>query len=255
MSVRVTIENHRADITLDRPDVLNAMNWEVFQGLAAAANQVAERDDVRAVVVSGAGRSFCSGIDTGSLGSGDLAPRAMIELAQAGFRALASLPAPTIAAVHGHAYGAGLQLALVCDVRIVTSDAKLGLLETNYGIVPDLGGTHRLPQLTGPGRAKLMMWLAERIDGIEAHRRGIAERCVAPDDLHQEVDDVVGALIARPPLATRAIKQLVDDAGTQPFSDAMDRVADAQEQLMASADFTEAISAFVERRDPVYGGR
>ena len=255
MTVRVTIDNHRADISLDRPDVLNAMNWEVFQGLAAAAAEVAERDDVRVVVVSGAGRSFCSGIDTSALGSGDLAPKAMIELAQSGFRALAAIPAPTVAAVRGHAYGAGLQLALVCDVRVVTADSKLGLLETNYGIVPDLGGTHRLPLLAGPGRAKLMMWLAERIDGTEAYRRGIAEHCVAPDDLDVEVDDLARALIARPPLATRAIKQLIDRAGTESFSQAMDGVANAQERLMGSSDFTEAITAFVEGRDPAYEGR
>lgn len=255
MTVRVSIENHRADITLDRPDVHNAMNWEVFQGLAAAATEVAERDDVRVVVVSGAGRSFCSGIDTSALGSGDLAPRAMIELAQSGFRALAALTAPTVAAIRGHAYGAGMQLALVCDVRVVAADAKLGLLETNYGIVPDLGGTHRLPQLAGPGRAKLMMWLAERIDGTEAFRRGIAERCVASEDLSDEVDELARTLIARPPLATRAIKQLVDSAATQAFSEAMDGVANAQERLMASGDFGEAISAFVEKREPAYEGR
>ena len=255
MSVRVTIENHRADITLERPEVLNAMNWEVFQGLAAAAGEVAERDDVRVVVVSGAGKSFCSGIDTSALGSGDLAPQAMIELAQSGFRALAAVPAPTIAAVHGHAYGAGLQLALVCDVRVVTSDATLGLLETKYGIIPDLGGTHRLPLLTGPGTAKLMMWLAERVDGTEAFRRGIAERVVAPEDLGGTVDELARGLATRPPLATREIKRLVDGAANESFPQAMDAVAQAQERLMASDDFTEAITAFVERRDPVYGGR
>ena len=255
MAVRVTIENHRADIVLERPEVHNAMNWEVFQALAAAAREVAERDDVRVVVVSGAGRSFCSGIDTSALGSGDLSPKTMIELAQSGFRALAAVPAPTLAAVHGHAYGAGMQLALVCDLRVVTSEAKLGLLETKYGILPDLGGTHRLAQLTGPGIAKQMMWLAERIDGSEAYRRGIAERVVDPDALTGEVTRLANDLAARPPLATRAIKRLVDGAATSTFSEAMDDVAGAQESLMGSDDFGEALRAFVEGRTPAYSGR
>ena len=254
MAIRVTIEDHRADIVLDRPEVLNAMNWELFERLAATAGEVAERDDVRVVVVSGAGRSFSSGIDTTTFGGSDLSPTELISQAQAGFRAMSAIPVPTVAMVRGHAYGAGMQLALVCDLRVVAADAQLGLLEANYGLVPDLGGTHRLPALAGPATAKKMMWLAERIDGTEAARRGIAEAVAAPDDLDDTVDELATRLAAAPPLVARQIKHLVDIAPRSTFSEAMDDVARSQEEIMASADFAEAISAFVEGRIPVYKG-
>ncbi|MEO8322997.1 MAG: enoyl-CoA hydratase/isomerase family protein, partial [Actinomycetota bacterium] len=122
-AVEVTYSDHRADLVLKRPEVLNAMNWEVFEGLAAATDEIAARDDVRVVVVSGAGRSFCSGIDTASFGTLTGDPDQMIAVAQSGFRRLASLAMPTIARIHGHALGAGLQLALACDLRVVAGDA------------------------------------------------------------------------------------------------------------------------------------
>src|SRR5207247_2138387 len=116
--------------------------------------EVAGQPDVRVVVVSGKGRSFSSGLDTSSmLAPSDGAPDQMISRAQAGFRKIAALPMPTIAKVRGHALGAGLQLALACDIRVVAIDASLGILEGKYGLVPDLGGTQRLPRLVGPGGA------------------------------------------------------------------------------------------------------
>lgn len=254
MSV-VEVEHHgpRADIVLNRPDKLNAMNPEVFDGLAAAAEAVAALD-VRVTVVRGEGRSFSAGIDTSSFGSVAGSPEEGIARAQAGFRRIAALPMPTIAAVQGHALGAGLQLALACDIRVCARDASLGLLEHRYGIVPDLGGTQRLPLLVGPGRAKMMIWLAERIDGEEAHRIGLAEAVVDPDTLSSVVDELADRLAQAPPLATRAAKALVDLAGSVSHLEGMDEEARRQAPLLASADFVEAISAFVERRNPVYRG-
>lgn len=254
MSVRLSVEQGRADVVLDRPDVHNAMNWEVFQGLEKVTMELGGRDDVRVVVVSGEGPSFSSGIDTTTFGNA-LPPGDLIAQAQAGFRNLEGLEVPTIAAVKGHAYGAGMQLALVCDLRVTASDAKLGLLEAKYGLIPDLGGTHRLPALAGPGIAKKMMWLAERIDGAEAGRRGIAEVVVDPDQLEATVDDLARRLVAAPPLVTRGVKQLVDQAGRSSFSEGMDDVARAQEKVMASEDFSEAITAFLEGRAPEFKGR
>lgn len=254
MAVRLSVEHHRADIVLERPDVHNAMNWEVFERLAQVAREVAERDDVRVVVVSGSGRSFSSGIDTTSFGNA-LPPGDLIAQAQAGFRLLESLEVPTVAAVRGHAYGAGMQLALVCDLRVVTDDARLGLLEAKYGLIPDLGGTHRLPALAGPALAKKMMWLAERIDGAEAGRRRIAEVVVPADELDATVDDLARRLAAAPPLVVRDVKRLVESSAHSTFAQAMDDVAAAQEKVMASDDFAEAIRAFLERRSPEFRGR
>ncbi len=254
MVVRVSIDGHRADLVLDRAEVLNAMNWDVFDAIAAAVDEIATAEDVRVVVVSGEGRSFSSGIDTSTFGDLTGTPGERIARAQAGGRMLAALPIPTIAKVHGHALGAGLQLALMCDVRVVAEDATLGLLEGKYGIIPDLGGTQRLPLLVGPGWAKKMIWLTERIDGVTAGRIGLAEVVVPAAELDAAVDDLAACIASAPPLATRHAKRLVELAGMVPLSEGMDEESRSQMILLASSDFGEAISAFIEKRDPDYTG-
>jgi enoyl-CoA hydratase/carnithine racemase len=174
----------------------------------------------------------------------------MIARAQAGFRAVGTLPMPTIAAVHGHAYGAGMQLALACDIRVVAKNASLGLLEHKYGILPDLGGTQQLPLLAGPGITKLMIWTAERIDGEEAGRRRIAEIVVELEDLTTAVDQLAERIASAPPRAVRAVKRLVSLAGRVDLEEGMDSEAEHQARVMASSDFSEAISAFLEKRVP-----
>jgi enoyl-CoA hydratase/carnithine racemase len=240
--VEVTYSGPRADIRLNRPEVLNAMNFEVFDALAAAADEIASRDDVHVVVVSGAGRSFSSGIDLSSLGQFSGALEDTITRAQAGFRRLAALSMPTIAAVQGHAYGAGLQLALMCDLRVVAEDASLGLLEMRYGLIPDLGGSTRLPQLVGAARAKRMIWLAERVDGIEAERVGLAEFVVPVAELGSTVDDLAVKLAAPPHLAKRQAKLLIDRAHLVSQAEGMDAEAAAQIECMTSPEFPEAIA-------------
>ena len=254
MFVELKVEGRRADLVLRRPDVLNAMNWEVFDGLSRAADEVATENDVRVLVVSGEGRSFSSGIDTSTFGDLTGTPEARIARAQAGFRKIAALPIPTIAKVRGHALGAGLQLALACDVRVLAADCSVGLLEGKYGIIPDLGGTQQLPQLVGRGHAKKMIWLAERIDGVEAGRIGLAERVVSAEELDAEVDRIAERIAAAPPLAVRRAKELVGLSGTVPVADGMDSEARAQLTLLSSNDFGEAIGAFLEGRDPNYTG-
>jgi enoyl-CoA hydratase/carnithine racemase len=255
MTVDLDIRQHRATVTLRRPDVLNAMNLDVFDELADVADQIAARDAVRVVLVRGEGRAFSSGIDTSALGTGALPIEQMIERAQSGFRKFAALPMPTVASVHGYALGAGLQLALACDIRIVTASAQLGLLEAKYGIIPDLGGTQRLTELVGPGRAKKMIWLAEKIDGTEAHRIGLAELLCSPDKLDAASEKLVAALEVAPPIAVRHAKRLIDLAPRVDHAQSMDEEAKSQLQTMNSSDFTEALTAFIERRPPKYAGK
>ena len=250
--VEVRSSGPRADLILRRPEVLNAMSIEVFDGLAAAADEVAGMSDVRVLVVSGEGRSFSSGIDTSTFGTFSGDPETQIARAQSGFRRIAALPIPTIAAIRGHALGAGLQLALACDIRVVTRDASLGLLEGKYGLVPDLGGTQQLPALVGPGRAKKMMWLAERIDGLEAERIGLAEVVVEDGALDKTVTALTEAIATGPPLAIQAAKHLVDLSLTTELERGMDEEAKAQHRMLTSNDVAEAISAFIEKRAPNY---
>jgi len=227
--VDVRLEGAVARLSLRRPEVLNAMSVEVFDGLSRAADQIAAMTDARVVVVSGEGRSFSSGIDTSSFGTVSSDPPGQIARAQAGFRKIAGLAIPTIAAVRGHALGAGLQLALACDLRVVSRNASLGLLEARYGLVPDLGGTQQLPRLVGPSTAKKMIWLAERVDGEEAGRIGLADVVVDEADLDRTVGELAHGLVSAPPLAVRAAKRLVNLAATLDLQPGMDEEAKAQQ--------------------------
>ncbi len=250
--VEVRQDGARANLVLRRPDKLNAMSVEVFDALSDAADEVAKLQEVRVLVVSGEGRSFSSGIDTSSFGTVSGDPETMIARAQAGFRKIAALSIPTIAAVRGHALGAGLQLALACDLIVATTDASFGLLEARYGLVPDLGGTQRLPRLVGAARAKKMIWLAERMTGEEAERIGLVQVAVADADLENTVDRLVDAVAAAPPLAAQAVKRLVELSATVDHETGMDEEAKAQREMLTSNDFSEAIAAFLEKRQPQF---
>jgi enoyl-CoA hydratase/carnithine racemase len=254
-AVEVTFSGRRADITLARPDVLNAMNWDVFDGLAEAADDIRRTEAVRVVVVTGAGRSFSSGIDTAAFG--DLAGSfdEMVARAQAGFRKIAALPVPVIAAVHGHALGAGLQLALACDLRVVASDSSLGLLEARFGLLPDLCGTQRLPALVGPARAKKMIWLAERVSGTEAGAIGLANIVVPADEVQAVAGELASRLALAPPVAVTEVKRLVELSGSVSLDEGMDEEASAQRKTFSSGDFSEGISAYIDQRPPDFSGR
>lgn len=238
--VELSFSGPRADITLNRPDVLNAMNFEVFDGLAEAAAAILERsDDVRVVVVSGKGRAFSSGIDVTALGPIAEDMEGTIRRAQAGFRGIAGLPMPTIAAVQGYAFGAGLQLALACDLRVLAEDAKVGLLEANYGLIPDLIGSTRLPQIVGTARAKRMIWLAEKITAAEAHRIGLADDTCHSDELAERVDELAQRLQEAPFTPVRQAKALIDRAIGRSVEEGMEAEMVAQMACMTASDFGE----------------
>ena len=232
---------------LRRPQVLNAMSVELFDDLATAVDLVAA-GDARVLVVSGEGRSFSSGIDVNSLGTVTGAPPEMVARAQAGFRKLAALPIPTIAVVQGHALGAGFQLALACDLRVVASDTQLGLLEAYYGLIPDLGGSTKLPQLVGVGRAKKMIWLAEKITGEEAGHLGIAEVVVAADALAATADELAARLARVPATVATEAKRLLDAAPRLDIAAGMDAEAQAQLRCMAAPEFGQAVRGATARQ-------
>jgi enoyl-CoA hydratase/carnithine racemase len=246
-SVEVTITGPRADLRLRRPDVLNAMDMEVFDGLAAAADRLADEPDVRVVVVSGEGRAFSAGIDVSAIGGIGGSTEDTVARAQAGFRKIAALPMPTVAMLHGFAFGAGLQLALACDLRVMSETCKVGLLEANFGLIPDLIGSTRLPQIVGSGLAKKMIWLAERIDGIEAGRIGLAEVVVAEGDLQAATDELAGRLAEAPVTPVREAKKLIDGSASLSVTDGMDAEAAAQLTCMSAPDFADNLMAGLQK--------
>jgi enoyl-CoA hydratase/carnithine racemase len=161
---------------------------------------------------------------------------------------------PTIAAVRGFALGAGLQLALACDIRVFARGTQAGLLEHKYGIMPDLGGTQRLPRVVGAGKAKEMIWTAARIDAEEAYRIGLCERLVDENDLEKEVEALATQIAAQPPLAVQGAKRAVAAAGVLPIAEGLRVEAESQAICLRSNDMREAITAFVEQRPAQYTG-
>jgi enoyl-CoA hydratase/carnithine racemase len=168
---------------------------------------------------------------------------------------LAEARYPTIAAVRGYALGAGLQMALACDIRLFARGTQVGLLEHKYGILPDLGGTQRLPRVVGAGKAKELIWTAARIDADEAFRIGLCERLVESDALEAEAGALATAIAAQPPLAVQGAKRAVEAAGRLPVSEGLVVEAEEQAVCLQSSDMREAITAFVEQRTPNYSGK
>jgi enoyl-CoA hydratase/carnithine racemase len=257
-------------LTLNRPDKLNAQTVAMWQHLAELGAELAADDTIRVLVVAGAGRSFSAGIDitTFTTPSGPSAPAADTDSAhstqsgvdsilaiQRAFTWLEAAPYPTIAKVQGHAFGAGMQLALACDLRIAADDVKMGLLELNWGLMPDLGGTVWLPRLVGPAKALELMLTGARLPADELLALGIVNRVVARDALDGAVDDLVAELLRRPPLAVRGAKAAVRDGLGETTPVGMRAAAEAQLVCLQSADFAEAGRAFVEGREPRFEGR
>lgn len=262
-------------LILQRPDKLNAFTVEMWRELVELGAQLVEHPELRALVVMGSGRAFSSGIDTSVFVTGldeaagdeslaSLPGRGtrhenrtvdMIMGVQAAYSWLAEAPFCTIAAVHGYAYGAGLQMAAACDLRVFARGAKVGLLELKYGILPDLGGTQRVSRLVGPGRAKELIFTGARIDADEAYRIGLCERIVNTEDLDATVTALAAEIAAQPPLAVRGAKRAVDRSFEVPIAEGLQFEAEQQAVCLRSDDMREAITAFVESRDPVYRGR
>jgi enoyl-CoA hydratase/carnithine racemase len=225
-TLRFGRDGHVATLVLDRADRLNAFTAEMWAEMRALGRTLlAEPGDVRVLVVRGEGRAFSSGIDT-ALFAGDLVsalrdpanPRHRVPAIDAvlttqdAFTWLTDAPFVTIAAVHGFALGAGLQLALACDIRVVARSTTLGLLEVGYGIIPDLGGTQRLPRLVGTGKAIELIATAARVDADEALRIGMVERVVDDDGLTAAVSALAASIAAQPPGAVAGAKRAVHAA-------------------------------------------
>lgn len=269
-TIRLETDGHVASLVLNRPDRLNSFTVQMWAEMRELGQRlVADPGDIRALVVRGEGRAFSSGIDTSVFtgGSGieaigtdaparhpDPKVNAILN-AQDAYTWLAEASFVTIAAIRGYALGAGLQLALACDIRIVARGAHLGLLEHKYGILPDLGGTQRLPRIVGPGKAIELITTAARIDADEAQRIGLVERLVDDEDLDAVAAELAATIAAQPPLAVRGAKRAVHAAlDGRSVRDGLVVEAEGQSLCLASSDFGEAITAFAQDRPPRYTG-
>jgi enoyl-CoA hydratase/carnithine racemase len=245
-----------AHVRLSRAERLNALNGELIQAIADVRQTLIERADCRAVVISGDGRAFCSGIDLDSLraASGGTAHPIDIEtvvadganIAQHAVLGWRSLSVPVIAAVHGVAFGGGLQLALGADIRIVHPDAWLALMEVRWGLVPDMAGMALLPELVRPDVLAELVFTGRQFDGLEAERLGIATR-LAEDPL-QAAFELADGIAASSPDAVRAAKRLLALSG--PREAILRQEAAEQVALFGTVNQREAVAAGMEKRSP-----
>jgi enoyl-CoA hydratase/carnithine racemase len=256
--VRYEVDDGVAVVTLNRPDVLNAMDRDVFSELRDAARRAAAEPAVRALVLTGEGRAFSSGLDTSlfASGMGGGSPLSLdIASLQECFTVYESIGVPTIAAINGLALGGGIQLAAACDLRVAAEDAELAVYEIRWGIIPDLGGTQRLPRLIGLGRAKELILTGRKIGAAEALAWGLVNRVVPAERVREEAMTWARELAAGPPLALSAAKRLAGSAFDAPVPSGLEREAMINRRLLASDDFREAVVARFEKRNPRFTAR
>lgn len=259
---RLTVDRSHGvvTVTFNRPARKNAVPAAMWDEIAATFREIADRRDDRAVVLTGAGGDFCSGADLAGDDDEPSPDRDDHRLAQmrrvgAACLAIAESPKPTIAKVRGVAVGAGLNMALACDLVVADRTARFAEIFAKRGLTIDCGGSWFLPRRIGLHRAKELALLADLIDAAEADRIGLVNRVVDPDDLDGFVADWATRLAAGPPIALAQTKRLLDVSFESSLRAALDGEGAAQAINFATADTREALAAFVERRDPVFTGR
>ena len=244
-----------ATLTLNQPDRLNAFDVELVDAWADALHELADRRDVHAIVVTGAGRAFCAGGDLAALGA-ELAPlerkRFLTDHVHRVARALRDVPQPVIAMINGAAMGAGLDMALLCDLRIAADEAKIGEAYINLALVPGDGGAWLLPRLVGPARALELLWTGKVLSGVEAAQWGLVNRSAPRDVLAQVTYELAGELAAGPQLAQRLIKRAVYGSEQMSRDTHYDMISSLMAVAQSHADFAGAVDAVQRGEKPAF---
>ena len=246
-----------AQLTINRPDKLNALNATVISELGQAAESLGDDPAVRAIILTGAGtKAFVAGADISELSNqGPFDGKARAQVGQAVFRHFEHMTKPVIAAVNGFALGGGCELAMACHLRIASENAKFGQPEVKLGLLPGYGGTVRLPRLVGKGRAIELLLTGAMIDAAEAHRIGLVNRVVPQERLLDEAHALVRTILEQGPLAVRSVLEAVDAGYEMTQADALLLEANLFGLLSSSSDMREGTAAFLAKRKPAFEGR
>jgi len=246
-----------AQLILNRPEVLNAIDNVMGEELGAACDELAADESVWAIILRGAGeRAFCAGADLKA--RRDFSPEqwaAQRALFRGMFKKMRTVPQPMIAAVHGFALGGGTELAMLADFIVASDDATFGLTEVSLGIIPGGGGTQNLPRLIGRNRAKEMIFTARRITATEAKQFGLVNHVVAREQLLPTATLIAQDMLKNSPFAVRQAKWSIDCGVDLPLEDGLECEHEAYMRAIASEDRREGIAAFNEKRPPQFTGR
>jgi enoyl-CoA hydratase/carnithine racemase len=255
--VRVEDDGSVRHLILDRPEKRNAFNSGLVAALGEAVREAADDVDVHCVVVRGEGSSFSAGIDVfelGGLGGQTQMLGAFRRACLEPVNLLEEMAKPTIAQIHGACLGLAAEIAVACDLRVMATDVKFGLPESRLGLIPDVGGSTRLPAIIGLGHAKELVMTGRTIDAAECHRIGLANRVAPLEELDEETQALIDELLAAAPLAVAYAKQVLNGVARPTVAASLELEGAFQQTLVATEDFREAGAAFVEKREPSWTG-
>jgi len=245
-------------VVLNRPQKRNAFDGALVLATGAALRAAADDPAVRCVVVRGAGPVFSAGMDVAALADTAAAPERLRSFRRAcleSWNAAEEMAKPVVCQIHGVCLGGAMELALACDLRVMAADAAMGLVETRVGLVPDVGGSSRLPQVVGLGRAKELIMTSRLVGAEEAERIGLANRIAPAEELEDATQRLVDELLACAPVAVGLAKRLVDASARPALSTTLELEVAAQEVCARTEDFAEGVRAAAERRAPRFQGR
>jgi enoyl-CoA hydratase len=242
-----SVKNHIAAVTLNRPGSGNAVNLEMAQGLQEVCRIINGDNDIYVVTMTGSGSDFCTGKDARE--------NETLNAAASAAAAVAGIERPVIAALNGDAFGEGLEIALAADIRIAAATARFGLPQIAGGVIPADGGTQRLPRIVGKGKALELLMTADMINAAEALEIGLVSRVTSPENLTTETQKLAETIAVKGPLALRYLKEAINKGMDMTLEQGLRLEADLYFLLHTTADRTEGIRAFREKRNPEYKGK
>jgi enoyl-CoA hydratase len=246
-----------ATITINRPKALNALNKAAVEELATRLDEAEEDETVKVVVITGAGdKGFCVGLDLKSVRGISAVDGMNLSLrGQKLTKQIEQLRKPVIAAINGYALGGGLEMAMSCDLRIASENARMGQTELNVGLIPGWGGTQRLPRLVGRAMAKELIFTAKMIDAKTAKQLGLLNEVVPSDELKSAVKKFAAELLTKPPVGLQLAKQLINSSIETDLTKGLVQEAQAFGVLASTEDFDEGVAAFIAKRKPKFKGK
>ena len=254
-TILLSVQDGIAQVTINRPDKLNALNEVVRQELAGVFDGLADRDDVKVAILCGAGdKAFVAGADVSEFAARTPEEQREVYRHRRVYDALAEFPKPVICAIHGFCIGGGNELALACDMRVADSTARFGQFEVRLGLIPGAGGTQRLARLVGPGQALRIGLCGDLVVAAEAYRIGLVEVLTEAGGHLAGARELASRMTRWSPVALRLVKQAVRGASEHHLSDGLALEMELFLEAFASADGREGVRAFVEKRRPAFRG-